>query len=252
MRDSRCTSCGECAKACEFDAIALDADRPVTDNLLCTRCGKCAEACVNEAREIIGREVQVREVIDEIEKDRVFYEESGGGATLSGGEPLMQATFLNELLIACREREIHTAVDTTCHAQQRVLDEISESVDLFLCDLKHMDSETHEQMTGVGNGLILDNVERLASGGRDLILRVPVVPGFNDDEQNIDATGRFAASLGKVGVLDVLPYNNGGRGKALRMRGEYDLVEVDRPDDERIKAIAERLEGFGLTVRIGG
>jgi len=252
LRASMCVACGQCVEACVHEAIELVSNQPRTDPVQCSLCGRCADACPTGAREIIGREVQVREVIEEIEKDAIFYDQSGGGATFSGGEPLMQADFLYELLLECKAREIHTAVDTTCHAQAEVLDKISEHVDLFLCDLKHMDSDAHERLTGVGNKLIVDNLRRLVSAGKDVILRMPIVPGLNDDERNIDATGCFAASLGGVNMIDLLPYNSGGRGKSVRITGEYDLVEVDTPSDKSVEDMAARFRGFGLTVRIGG
>lgn len=230
----------------------MSAGRPVTDPAQCTRCGNCTDACLAEAREIIGRKVRVSEVIAEIEKDVIFYDQSGGGVTFSGGEPLMQPAFLHRLLLECADREIRTVVDTTCHAPPDVLDSISENVDLFLCDLKHMDDDEHQRLTGIGHGLILDNIRRLAMAGKNVALRMPVVPGFNDDERNIDATARFVASLEGVSAIDLLPYNSGGRDKAIRMAGGHDLLDVSAPSDGHMKAIAETFEDFGITVRIGG
>jgi len=210
------------------------------------------DTCTANAREIIGRQVSVNEVLAEIEKDIIFYDQSGGGATFSGGEPLMQADFLCALLLMCRARDIHTAVDTSCYAQPQIIDTLAAHVDLFLCDLKHMDSRSHEHSTGVGNELLLDNMRRIALLGRDIILRVPIIPGFNDDEHNLEATGRFAASLGAVSRIDILPYNSGGLEKSARLARNYELQEAVPPTDERLKTVAERLQSFGFMVVIGG
>jgi pyruvate formate lyase activating enzyme len=192
------------------------------------------------------------EIIAEIEKDVVFYDQSGGGATFSGGEPLMHVDFLDALLRECRARDIATAIDTSCYAEPQVIERIRESVDLFLCDLKHMDSRAHERCTGVGNELILDNMRRLASSETEMTLRIPLIPGFNDDEDNLEATGRFAASLGTVGRIDILPYNSGGLEKSARLTEEHNLLNVGPPSGAQLKAITGKLQNFGFTVGIGG
>ena len=127
----------------------------------------------------------------------------------------MQPDFLLELLDQCRSRRIHTAVDTSCHAEPEILERISEKADLFLCDIKHMDSDVHERFAGAGNRLILRNIGRLSTMGKKIVIRVPIVPGFNDDHANIQAVGEFAASLPGVSRIDVLPYNRGGREKSV-------------------------------------
>ena len=252
LRAGRCQACGQCVATCTRGAITMTSDQVVTDTTRCTLCGQCVDACTADAREIIGRQVGVDELVAEIEKDVIFYDQSGGGATFSGGEPLMQADFLLALLLACRARDIHTAVDTSCHAQPQIIDMIAEHVDLFLCDLKHMNSESHEASTGAGNELILDNMRRIASLGRNIILRLPIVPNFNDDEQNVEATGRFAASLGAVSRIDILPYNRGGLEKSARLVGTYELQNAVAPTDEHLRTMAEKLRGLGFRIVIGG
>ena len=144
-RAARCIGCGQCSQACPAEAISIVDERPVTDSQKCKLCGKCIEVCPAGARQIIGREIPVAEVMAEIDKDRVFYDVSGGGATFSGGEPLSQPNFLAELLSRCRARDIHTTVDTTCYAQPDIINRISQNTDLFLCDIKHMDSKIHKE-----------------------------------------------------------------------------------------------------------
>ncbi len=218
----------------------------------CVLCGQCVEACPNNAWEIIGRKATVSEVMAEIRKDVVFYDQSGGGATFSGGEPLMQADFLLALLEACRAEEIHTAVDTTCHAQPEVLRRVAEAANLFLCDIKHMNSELHKQYTGIPNDRMLENIRMLAEAGKRIFIRVPIIPGFNSDRANIEQTAQFIQSLKTVRRVDILPYNRGGLEKAARLMGQIDLMEAQAPDDGTMAGIAGIFRSYGFEVRMGG
>ena len=252
LRRSRCTRCGRCVETCERGAISLAESGPVTDGAKCVLCGKCVSACPGAAREIIGRPATVAEVMAEVRKDIVFYDQSGGGATFSGGEPLMQTEFLLALLAACRAEDIRTAVDTTCHASPQVMQRIAPAADLFLCDIKHMNRRAHEQYTGVDNRQILDNIGTLAKIGKQVIIRVPIIPGFNSDEDNIRRTAQFVASLQTVRRIDILPYNRGGVEKAGRLTGAVDLMQAETPDDDTMKRIAAVLGSHGFEVKIGG
>ena len=252
FRRGRCQRCGRCVDTCKVDAISLAQGRPGTDPGRCEVCGECVAACLSGAREIIGEEMTVGQVMTEIEKDVIFYDQSGGGATFSGGEPLMQPEFLLELLRRCRKQLIHTAVDTTCHAETEVIEKIAEQTDLFLCDIKHMDPAIHRDFTGVENDLILYNIKRLSNAGKRMTIRVPIIPGFNDDRSNIEMTAEFVKSLGNVTRIDVLPYNSGGIEKSARLTAEFDLMETKVPDDEQMIAVADILNSYGFEVKIGG
>jgi pyruvate formate lyase activating enzyme len=188
----------------------------------------------------------------EVRKDVVFYDQSGGGVTFSGGEPLMQPEFLLALLEACRAEGIRTAVDTTCYAVPEVIQRVAPVADLFLCDIKHMNRERHEQYTGVGNGQIMANIATLAQAAREVVIRVPIIPGFNDDRANFEATARFVRGLKTVRRIDVLPYNRGGLEKAGRLTGGIDLMQAQAPSDDTMNEIAEFLRGYGFEVKIGG
>ena len=252
LRPARCAACGTCVSACRREAIVMTEGRPVTDVARCVFCGECVEVCPTGAREIMGRRVTVGQVMAEIAKDVIFYDESGGGATFSGGEPLMQPEFLAGLLAACRAGGIRTAVDTTCHAPWDVLRTVSDAADLLLCDIKHMESAAHERLTGVGNALLLENLRRLVGLGRPVRVRIAIVPGMNDADANLAATGRFVASLGGVAGVDILPYNEGGRHKLARLARGEGPPPTPRPSAGHMAAIRSRLAAFGLTVTIGG
>jgi len=204
---SRCIECGICAEACPDNAI--DLLHPVqTDRNRCTVCGYCTELCPAAAREIIGRKMSSTEVIRIIERDTAFYMESGGGVTFSGGEPLMQCGFLEEMLSICRDRGISTAVDTSCHAASKSLARASELADLMLCDIKLVDEDSMQGSTGVSGRLILDNIRMLSDIGANIRLRMPVVPGITDTENNLADVASFIRSLKTRPDLELLPFHS--------------------------------------------
>ena len=252
FRKNRCIGCGQCAEACPREAISLVENHPVTDVEKCVLCGRCVDVCIAGAREIIGHRMTVSEVMAEVERDVIFYDQSGGGVTFSGGEPLMQPDFLVALLNRCRALNIHTAVDTSCYAEPDVIKSVAEKTDLFLCDIKHIDNEMHERFTGVGNKLILDNIKLISQAGKKIIIRVPVIPGFNDDPANIEATGEFAASIAGVGRIDLLPFNRGGIEKSARLTRETNSMQIETPDDDKMSEIADNLSKYVFEVNIGG
>lgn len=251
-RLNRCIRCGLCVDACSKHAISMSDCGPVTDATLCSPCLDCAEACPADAREVVGRTMTVAEVIAEIRKDVPFYDESGGGVTFSGGEPLMQAPFLIELLDACGELDIHRTVDTSGYAANKILMEVAERADLFLYDLKHMDPEVHIRYTGVGNERILENLRCLASARAAVRVRIPLIPGVNDDRRNIEQTGEFIRTLARIDCVDLLPYHDVARSKYDRFGYAYRLGKIPAPDLAQLQEIASMLSSYGLSVNIGG
>jgi pyruvate formate lyase activating enzyme len=251
IRALRCLAgCSECVAACPEDAITKTAGVPVLDRRKCNACGKCTEACPTEAVEMVGRRLNSAQLLREIERDRIFQEQSGGGVTFSGGEPLSQPDFLSEILGYCQKKEIHTAVDTCGFAAAEVLERISPKTDLFLYDLKVIDEKRHRAFTGESNRLILENLRRLAAMGKKIIIRLPVVPGVNDDEENIRDMARFLGSLGAVSEISLLPYHKLGRDKyrGLAKKAED---EYTPPSTECLERIRKDLEQNGFRVSMG-
>lgn len=250
--EDRCAGCGDCVKACPTGAITRSDGSSPTTGEKCRLCGSCVEACFAGAREMIGRKVTVAEVMSEIEKDIVFYDQSGGGVTFSGGEPLMQPDFLLNLLEHCEVKHIHTAVDTTGFARIETLLDVSKYVDLFLYDLKLMDDTKHKRFTGVSNRLILRNLKELSLQHKNIIIRFPLIPGITDDDQNIDQLIDMVKSLSGVNEINILPYHNTGMDKYERLKMPYKLSQTKTPPQEKVDEIAEKVKNSGLKVKIGG
>ena len=282
---NRCLGCGECRQVCP--QVKTSGNGSASNQRAdCIRCGECAKVCPTEARQMVGRRMSVREVLAEALLDRIFYEESGGGVTFSGGEPFMQPRFLRNLLEACRIGGIHTAVDTTGYVSREDLLLAAPLVDLFLYDLKVIDNDRHRQWTGVSNGIILDNLLALGDIHRNIWIRMPLVPGFNDDLEHLEAVARFAASVPNVRQVNLLPYHGTaahkwtslGRKEQLSARqmagscgktGTGAAIDCylsrklsdssepvpffpQAPSTQMIECAKERFQAFGLNIQIGG
>ena len=251
-RRERCIGCQECLAACSNGAIRAYEGQLQWTADDCKYCRNCAEACPAESVAFIGQTMTVGEVVAEITKDTLFYDQSNGGVTVSGGEPLMQPSFLMALLDACGEKGIHRTVDTSGYADTQTLLETASRTDLFLFDLKHMDPEKHLKYTGVSNDAILNNLKQLSHRGARIIIRLPVVPGINADEENIDRTGALAASLPGVIGINILPYHCAADAKYRNLGLEKKAFEVQRPCEDVSASVARHLESYHLAVKIGG
>ena len=201
----------------------------------------------------VGKDVTVAEIMPEILADLPYYRRSGGGVTLSGGEVLAQADFAAELLRACKEAGLHTAIESSANAPYSDIEKLLPYLDLYLMDIKHMDSARHKEYTGSGNERILENARTIAeSGGVELIIRTPVVPGFNDTAEEIRAIAKFAASLGSVKEHHLLPYHRLGQDKYTGIGREYALKGIEPPTKERMEYLLSVAEESGLKCQIGG
>lgn len=241
----RCIGCGDCAEVCPRGAPSPGGDE-------CALCFKCVDACQAGARTIAGREVTVGEVMAEIMKDAPFYEESGGGVTFSGGEPLMQLEFLEALLKECRRMEIHTAVETTGFAKTGDVLMIAGMVDMFLFDLKLIDPSEHEKHTGVPNGLIMENLAILSRTHRNMVVRIPIIPGVNDGESSVRGFGEFLATLPGIDRVHLLPYHRTGIDKYERLGRRYSMPDLEPPERAKMEWIASVISSYGKDVKIGG
>ncbi|MFN8091096.1 MAG: glycyl-radical enzyme activating protein [Vicinamibacteria bacterium] len=241
----RCLSCGSCVTACEHGA-------PLPGDARCTACGACAEACPAGARRLAGRETTVGEVMREVLRDRVFYDDSGGGVTFSGGEPLAQPAFLAALLDACRAAGIHTAVDTCGFAPRDRLMDLAPRVDLFLFDVKLVADARHRALTGVPSAPILANLRALAAAGAAVWVRVPVVPGLTDAEADLAATADLVAALPRAPRVSLLPYHRTGVAKARRLGRALPELDVEPPPRARLEELAALFRERGLVTNIGG
>ncbi|VGO15288.1 Choline trimethylamine-lyase activating enzyme [Pontiella desulfatans] len=250
---AKCIGCGECVKACPENALELAKGTIVTDPAACTLCGTCAEVCPAKAIETTGREETAEELARIIEKETVFFDQSGGGVTISGGEPLMQPAFLLDLLKACGKKGIHRVVDTSGFADPETLLEIAGHTELFLFDLKHMDPAAHKKWTGVDNRIILENLQLLAKSGASIIIRIPLIKGINADEENIRASAAFIASLdGARKPIDLLPYHNIAASKLKRLNQPCNLHAMQEPTQDDIDRAIAIFKEQGLDVGIGG
>ncbi len=255
-KQSKCIGCQTCIDTCPNEALQFASDGITRRADRCTVCGRCAEECPTKALEICGRKWTMEQLMEEVEKERMVMEQSGGGVTLCGGEPLMQPDATLELLHELGRRGFHRTVDTTLYAQPDIVKAVAAECELMLVDLKLMDSEKHRRFTGVGNEMILQNIRCLAKSGHAILFRIPLIEGINADDKNIEATAHFLLSLNATEPLTIhlLPYHDVGRDKHLRMWSRYnpDNIPLTTPTEQHQQHCAALLCAFGFKVVIGG
>ena len=249
LKRSLCDGCGNCLEVCPEQALFFKDDEVLSiDRRRCNACGKCVSVCHPEALTIYGKEMTAAEVFDEVYRDRMFYEGTGGGITVSGGEPLQQPHFLLAVLGLCRNAGIHTCLETTGYTTKEVLEQILPVTDHVLFDLKHMDSSLHRRFTGKPNKQILDNAGRVAMSDTPLMFRMPLVPGFNDTPQNIGDTADYIRGLegSHIQGLELMPYHRMGTGKYESLDKPYALSHVKPSESDYVESIRQKFEAFGL------
>lgn len=246
----KCIGCESCVEECPENALKLTDDGIVTNTNLCTLCGKCADVCPTLAIEMSGKQMNVNEIMQRVRKEVRTIDESGGGVTISGGEPMMQSDFLIELLDALGSEGFHRAVDTTGFAATERLLEVAKRTDLFLYDLKSMNSEVHKKYTGVPNEKILDNLRILAESGAKINIRIPFIRGVNTDEENVRASAEFIASLpGDIPVL-LLPYHDVAKNKHDKLEQTYSQDGLSKPDSQEVAEAVAIFEAHGVAVSV--
>jgi len=238
FNEKKCVKCRRCVEVCPTRASTISERGEISiDRRVCIACGKCVGVCFSGAREIVGKYMTVEEIFKEVEKDRIFYENSGGGVTLGGGEPTMQPEFARELLKMCKERSLHTAIETCGYTSWANLKEILKYVDFMYYDIKHIDPAKHKEFTGVSNKLILENLMKVFSIFRlPIVIRVPIIPGYTDSEENIRGIADFVARYGGK-MIELLPYHQLGVSKYEQYSMKYELENVKPPSEESLRKL---------------
>lgn len=247
---TKCIGCGYCYEHCPENALKRE-DWLRVDKEKCTLCGQCISECFAGAIKLEGEEKTTQEILAEVLKDKAFFEESGGGITISGGEVLMQPEAASELLKMAKEAGITTAIETTGYAKREALDMVAAYCDTILYDVKHISSETHKKFTGVPNEIILDNIKYLAAQEKNVIVRIPLIPTFNLSDE---LAGDLADFMNEAGLktLNVLPFHQLARGKYSSLNKEYSFADVEPPTNEEVQHFADIVRNKGIEVSIGG
>ncbi len=249
----KCIGAKACIEACPNDALMLTPDGIKTNKELCKLCGLCAPACPTKAIEISGESMDYESILKIIESEAVFFDQSGGGVTFSGGEPLMHSNILLTLLKECGQKYIHRVVDTCLFASKEVVESVAKETDLFLVDLKHMNDEKHKQYTGVSNVKILENIRLLAQLNADFIIRIPLIEGVNTDTDNLQKSALFLSQLNwERKEVNLLPYHDTGKNKHIKLGSTYNYDGMNEPSAQCIENAINIFESYKLNVSVGG
>ncbi|MFC1990582.1 glycyl-radical enzyme activating protein [Chloroflexota bacterium] len=252
--EARCTGCRLCFNICPKGAIKPKGDKPEIEFSSCDQCGQCVSVCSPNALSMYARTYTLPQVMDIISRDRYIYRKSGGGITCTGGEPFLQAEFLKQLLLDCKNQGIHTAVETCGYANQEEFKGILANIDLLFFDLKHIDNKKHLRLTGRSNRSILINLRTVSSvfaeSGKVLIIRQVVVPGLNDSD-NIKALVELANGLPRVDMIELLPYHAFGSSKYSNLGRRYNLDNLEPPSTDELHKYKETIESNGVRCEIG-
>jgi len=244
-----CTGCRKCMEVCEHNAVEFAAAARTYHADRCVLCGRCAQSCPAGAITLVGAEMTAGQVLDVVLRDKPFYDSSGGGVTVSGGEPLAQKDFTASLLRGARGRGIHTCLDTSGHGPWEHLEELLGWTDMVLLDIKLIDPDRHKALTGAGNETILDNARRLAASGVELVVRVPIIPERNDSPADVAELAKFLKTLDGVRRIELLPYNRLAESKYARLGLAYEPAGLETPNEAHILRIENALAAGGRPVK---
>ena len=248
---SKCLGCRACIKACSKNALDLLENELKINFSLCDNCFECVEACYSGALQRIGKKMTVADILQEVLEDRVFYQNSGGGVTLSGGEVMQQSEFVTKLLQSCKEEGIHTAIDSNMSVKWENYIKVLPFTDLVLADIKSMDDTAHRKAVGISNRIVLENISRLAKLGAPLIVRTPVIPGFNDTSENIRAAAEFLKPFTSLLYYELLSYNPLGESKIPKL-GLPQKTKISSYSKEKMNELAEEALKSGIKVFVDG
>ncbi|HWQ73030.1 MAG TPA: glycyl-radical enzyme activating protein [Desulfitobacteriaceae bacterium] len=248
----KCTRCGKCVEICPNGAMKINKEKIQIDRLKCNNCGECTKICYSEALRLYGRKMTVEELINEVKKDIIFYKHSGGGVVISGGEPLSEIQFIKEFAKACRAEGISLGVDTCGYVPRTNIEQMLEYIDYVLLDIKHMDSRRHKEITGVPNELIISNAQFISKMNVPIYIRVPVIPGYTDSEENIRAISNFAGSLHSLKEVHLMPIHHLGAKRYESLNRPYLIADIELIPQNTMESMKRLLESYGAICKIVG
>lgn len=244
----KCVGCGRCIELCPHGALSFSPKKKIiADKNKCTKCFNCIDVCPYGAYKKYGDLMTTEELLHEISKDEIFYFHSGGGVTFSGGEPLLQAPFVAEVMKQCKKRGIHTAIETCLYAPYESVEQLLPWLDVLYADIKHMDCSEHKLYTGADNSLILENIKKIDSSPYpvDIFIRIPIIPGINDSKDNLSKTAEFCSNIKKLKEIELLPYHRLGTQTYKNLGIEYRLAKILPPSPERMEELKGFIDGWG-------
>jgi pyruvate formate lyase activating enzyme len=252
VRPDKCIQCGQCESICPVDAIDCTKEVLKVNRSLCTCCGKCVTVCPCDALILLGQSLSIHRICQEVSRDKIFFKHSGGGVTISGGEALLDAQYMVKLLKALKKEEISVGIDTCGYVPGTTIEAVLPYVEFFLWDIKHMNHTRHIELTGVSNDIILRNLHFVSERKVPIYIRIPVIPGYNDSEENIKATCEFVRNLPSLVEVDLLPVHHLGKARYESLNRVYPIADVLLMPEAKLQTLKDLVASYGLKACIVG